>query len=264
MRATRRTRGQVAVETAIVLPVFVFLILGLLQMGLMAHARLLTKYAAYKAVRAGSINGGDVPIMENAALAVLLPVLGRRGTSGAPYKTDTVGAWNTAWNAMSSNQQDGPALKFVQIVVCAPSRAQANAGSDFDDPRNAIGQGNSENSGQVDDWRGFNNTKLQVQATTYYRMFIPFANWMVWRIAANKEDGSPQKMRWLGWKAGSTTSSGQAFVNLEQYARRKMYITPIRASYAMRMQSNFRQSAARALPNAGSYTNPACKKTWKF
>ena len=42
-------------ETALVLPVFVFLILGLLQMGLMSHARVLTKYAAFKAVRAGAV-----------------------------------------------------------------------------------------------------------------------------------------------------------------------------------------------------------------
>jgi hypothetical protein len=258
----RRTRGQVAVETALVLPVFVFLILGLLQMGLMSHARVLTKYAAFKAVRAGAVNGGDVGMMENAALGVLLPVLGRRGTAGAPYKTDSVMAYNTAWSAMSNNNQIG-GLKFAEVVVCSPSRSQANAASDFDDPRTAIGPSNT-NSGTVSDWRSFNNTKLQIQVTTYYRMFIPFANWMVWRIAANREDGSPQKMRTLGWKAGSTTSTAKAFQNLTQYASQKVYITPIRASYAMRMQSNFRQSAAQALPNTGSYTNPACKKTWNF
>jgi hypothetical protein len=260
----RRTRGQVAVETALVLPVFVFLILGLLQMGLMSHARVLTKYAAFKAVRAGAVNGGDVAMMENAALGVLLPVLGRRGTAGAPYKTDSIMAYNTAWNAMSNNNQIG-GLKFAEVVVCAPSRSQVNAAGDFDDPRVAIGDGNVRSgvSNQtVDDWPGFNNTKLQIQVTTYYRMFIPFANWMVWRIAANKEDGSPQKMRTLGWKAGSTSSTGKAFQSLAQYASQKVYITPIRASYAMRMQSNFRQAAAQALPNAGRGTNPDCKKTW--
>src|SRR5688572_13227446 len=71
----RGPRGQAAVETAIVMPLFVFTLLGLLQLGLLHQARLLTKYAAYKAVRSGSINRAKVDVMENAAIAVMLPML---------------------------------------------------------------------------------------------------------------------------------------------------------------------------------------------
>src|SRR5579871_2571044 len=71
----RQERGQAAVESAIVLPLFVFLILGILQLGLMHQARLLTKYAAYKAVRVGSLNNARKSKMEDAALATLRPLM---------------------------------------------------------------------------------------------------------------------------------------------------------------------------------------------
>ena len=72
-----RESGQAAVETAIVMPLFVFTLLGMLQLGLLHQSRLLTKYAAYKAVRSGSINRGEVKVMENAAIAVMLPLLAK-------------------------------------------------------------------------------------------------------------------------------------------------------------------------------------------
>ena len=56
------------------MPLFVFIILGLLQLGLMHQAHLMAKYASYKAVRAGSLNRGDKAVMRRAALAVLLPL----------------------------------------------------------------------------------------------------------------------------------------------------------------------------------------------
>ena len=71
---SHRQSGQAAVETAIVMPLFVFIILGLLQLGLMHQAHLMAKYASYKAVRAGSLNRGDKEVMRRAALAVLLPL----------------------------------------------------------------------------------------------------------------------------------------------------------------------------------------------
>ncbi|MDX2008831.1 MAG: TadE family protein [Myxococcaceae bacterium] len=256
MTHARSRRGQVAVETAIVLPVFVFLILGLLQLGLMHHARIMAKYAAYKAVRAGSLNRGERDAMEKAALAVMLPVLGRKSDVGAPFKTDSATAWNQAWNQMKNNDQ-ASGVKWVDVQVCNPSRNALPQDGDFDDPRVA--------TQSMGGWYGFNSTKLQVQVTAYYRMYIPFANWMVWRIAANKEDGSPQKMRWLGWKANSHTGTGAALAPLANLANQKKYIVPIRTSYAMRMQSSFSRAGYQNLPNDGngSGTSRNCKVNWR-
>jgi len=290
MRRARRARGQVVVETAIVMPVFVFLILGLLQLGLMHHARVMAKYAAYKAVRAGSVNRGERDVMEKAALAVLLPVTGRDSTTGAPYKTDSTGAYNNAWNNMKNNSQGG-GIKFVEVNICNPKRSQIAQAGNFDDARDALGQsaaaaplpadpndpapppapaipqpgvGSAPNLG----WQGFNSTKLQIQVTLFYRMYIPFANWMVWRLAVGEETGSPKKMRWLGWKKDPNNPTAQTLKQrLMGLANQKKYVMPIRASYSMRMQSNFSRNAHAALPNGGSGTNTGrgdtqCRIPW--
>lgn len=291
----RRRRGQVVVETAIIMPVFVFLILGLLQMGLMHHARVLAKYAAYKAVRAGSLNRGENAVMTKAALAVMVPVLGRNSTSGAPHRVDSVSRYNTAWQALKNNDQGG--VPFVEVAVCSPSRSQVAANADFDDPRKALQQNgpaggnsggggdpsdpappggganspsNGTSAGQSSDWRGFNATKLQIQVTVFYRMYIPFANYMVWRLAVGEEAGSPHrrdsgqsKMRWLGWRKDPNAPRAETLKNrLMSFANQKKYIMPIRASYAMRMQSNFTRTAHSSLPNGGNGTSSACKISW--
>lgn len=292
MRSNRR-RGQVVVETAIIMPVFVFLILGLLQMGLLHHARVMTKYAAYKAARAGSLRQGNADDMKRAALAVMLPVLGRNSSVGAPYRTDDIGNYAIAWNTMKNAKQNGE--EFVEVKLCNPVGNGVN-NADFDDPRKAMTQsaGNlaedpkdpgifagpggvgagqpGRNSGVTFDWKGFNATKLQVQVTSYYRMYIPFANWIVWRIAFGDAQGTPggsdrKKLRWLGYQRdpgqrikGQNTGT-RTIDRLKTAADRQMYILPIRASYAMRMQSNF---AGQGGTNNGSYTSKDCFIPWKM
>jgi len=283
MRRVRRARGQVVVETAIVMPVFVFLILGLLQLGLMHHARVMAKYAAYKAVRAGSVNRGEKGIMEKAALAVLVPVIGRNSTAGAPHRADSAGAYNTAWNNLKNNTQG--AVPFVEVAICGPKRSQIAQDGNFDDPRAAQGQGAGAaeppdpndpaappgpalptpgvGSAQNFGWSGFNSTKLQIQVTVFYRMYIPFANWMVWRLAVGEETGSPKKQRWLGWKKDPNNPAAETLKSrLMGLAAQKKYVMPIRASYAMRMQSNFSRNGHAALPNGGSGTSADCKIPW--
>ncbi len=66
-------KGQAAVETAIVLPLMTFLILGVLQLAMIQHAKIMTEYAAYSAARAGIVWNADRWIMENAAIIALLP-----------------------------------------------------------------------------------------------------------------------------------------------------------------------------------------------
>ena len=65
--------GQAMVESAIVIPLMTFLILGILQLVMMQHARIMTEYAAFNAARAGVVWNADKIIMENAAIISLLP-----------------------------------------------------------------------------------------------------------------------------------------------------------------------------------------------
>lgn len=73
----RSESGQVAVETALAMPLMVALALGILQLASLQQARVLTEYAAFCAARAGIVWSGSNERMHDAALVALLPTLGR-------------------------------------------------------------------------------------------------------------------------------------------------------------------------------------------
>ncbi|MCP3058440.1 pilus assembly protein [Myxococcus sp. K38C18041901] len=228
-------------ETAIVLPLFVFLILGILQLGLMHQARLLTKYAAYKAVRAGSIHNANVREMEKAAVAVLLPMLAKRssGPDGIEY-VRPVGSgqeFSDKWKELNDNKMADTELKYAEVTICGPTKADAGGSGgevDFDDPDNAT-------SG---DWRASHRTKLRIQVTFNYRLVVPFADWVIFNAARARD--MPMLMRMgevKGEEKGLVSSRrfGSASTGEGPYdsaAAKRIYIAPIRASYTMRMQSN--------------------------
>src|SRR5688500_4861563 len=89
---TDRQSGQAAVESALVLPLMVFMVLGILQLTLIQQAKLMTEYAAYQAARAGSVWNGSAERMHDAALVALLPTI---------HRTDDLAqvglAWGKAW-----------------------------------------------------------------------------------------------------------------------------------------------------------------------
>ncbi|MGM0596422.1 MAG: TadE family protein [Myxococcota bacterium] len=68
-----RKKGQAMVESAIVIPLMTFIILGVLQLAMIQHARLMTEYAAFNSARAGIVWNADRFVMENAAIVSLLP-----------------------------------------------------------------------------------------------------------------------------------------------------------------------------------------------
>jgi hypothetical protein len=72
-----RESGQVAVEAALVMPLMVFITLGIIQMTMIQHAKLMTEYAAYQATRAGIVWNGNNERMHDAAIVALLPTMGR-------------------------------------------------------------------------------------------------------------------------------------------------------------------------------------------
>lgn len=248
-------------ETAIVMPLFVFIILGLLQLGLMHQAKLMAKYAAFKAVRAGSINRGNKDAMTNAALSVLLPMISRDDTVGGVRNVSNPSKFGNAFNDVvkSGNNKQGSGKPIVDVTVCHPKRSDVDDKKDFDDPRtNPLGGNN--------DWRPFEKTKLAVQVTFYYRMFIPFANAFVWYAAYGQEsakqiDAMKYALRTKTKKEASekrNVRDGGAWTisTLKTEADSGKYIMPIRASYAMRMMSNFAPGAN--LPNKNE-----CRVAWE-
>lgn len=229
-------------ESAIILPLFVFLILGILQLGLMHQARLLTKYAAYKAVRAGALHNARVDRMERAALAVLLPLLSSRAPGGIEYirPVGSASEFQTKWNEVLQNQMPGTSLKYADVTICGPTREDIPGGGselDFDDPQQTAPDG----------WRQSQRTKLRVQVTLNYRMLIPFADWVIYQTARGREIPALLRMhnkeKDFGPKRGlGGKKTGES--PYEEAAEQGIYVMPIRATYTMRMQSNFYLSSA--------------------
>src|SRR3954466_13898454 len=87
----RGDAGQAAVETALTLPLVLFMILGALQLFMVMQARILAQYAASRAVRAAAQNFGDCYTMRDVAHLVLLPAIDAKfangGSTGAKYAT---------------------------------------------------------------------------------------------------------------------------------------------------------------------------------
>ena len=96
--------GQVAVEAALILPLMVFFLLGILQLSMMQHAKLMTEYAAFQSARAGIVWNGHVGRMRDAAIMALLPTLGR---------TDDIQQTAATWQTMRSYDE---ALRSVMLA----------------------------------------------------------------------------------------------------------------------------------------------------
>lgn len=85
---SRRESGQAAVEAALVMPLMVFMTLGIIQLTMIQHAKIMTEYAAYQAARAGIVWNGNNERMHDAAIIALLPTMGR---------TDDIGRLALTW-----------------------------------------------------------------------------------------------------------------------------------------------------------------------
>jgi hypothetical protein len=256
MRFLRRgTAGQAAVETAIVMPMFVFLLAGLMQMTLLYQSRSLVKYAAYRAARAGALNHACEEKMRKAALSVLLPVT---AYNDSYQKTNSTGSYLGAYfkTGMLNRYLKAPQIPIVQVRICGPLEKFVKTGNtmkpsanevDFDDPRNVW----VSSGGKAQRLADFERTKLRIQVKFFQQMIIPFANSIIFRS-------------WMGLRLTEVVrmnsgmnpfSSGKNSLSYDQGAGNrpkvedmglllsasmmKRYFMPLYANYTFRMQSNF-------------------------
>ena len=247
------------------MPAMVFLILTIIQLTMVQHARIMTEYAAFCAARAGIVFNADPVAMRQAALVALMPTIGR---------TDTVTTLtNTAVNGVKIENSERAAsnLPIVSVTVLAPQPLAFSGISshlngdqiDFDDIRTAAAQANI----------------LQVRVNYYYKMKVPFANQILQGIFMAQTAG-----QLAGWKgsvnmtapsagasdsphtsdvyaparaayasAGVTGSYGQTLApdaeRISNAAKSNLFYFPLWSTYSMRMQSNV------ILTNAGA-TSP--------
>ncbi len=246
LRSVRRfPRGQAAVETAAILPLTVFVILGVIQLTMMFHARYATYYAAYMAARAGSVQRARCSKMVTAALLAVAPALQRvadntQDTPGAKY---SAASYVAAYQKIKSNDYAAyrdviGSLPIVQVDLVRPTNQDVQGRSgDYD----------------FDDVSATNTMMISAKVTFNYEMRVPFANriihesWTLAQYLGSIDELLPMEQRPDNPRGGYT-------LPYEVIARQNhVYIIPIVASYTTRMMSNPEQDslAPHSCTNAG-------------
>ncbi len=238
------------VESALVLPLYVFLMLGIIQLSLMHQAQLMTKYAAYRAVRAGAMHNADRWTMETTSAQVVLPkfasdpIIGFQSSGPRLRPTTNAAEWGIRYaEVVGLYGTIGLDLPPTMVTTCGPLRqhfsnldpeCRPGEEADFDDLCVLYGP-----SGQAS-WEDYSRTKLRVQVLFNYRMPIPFANDVIARIALaqeinralmldNVDVGLPRELNDRVWNF---------IAQLLAALQNREYVLPIRANYSMRMMSN--------------------------
>lgn len=235
--------GQALVETAIIIPLFIFILLGILQMGLVYQSKVLLKYAAYRAARTGALVHGSPAAMTASAMAVMLPVIGD-GRGNTNLRIFSVDTYKEAYQKL-----DLINLRFLirsfgfplmRTVVCQPTTGTLNKGSgkyetkrlnneyDFDAPENVLFSSSDQ----------FSRTRLRIQLQYHQQLIIPFANVIIFRCFMGLNQNKILRMQ-------TKNSPVVASKNLIDYAYLylmastwKRYFLPMNENYSFRMQSN--------------------------
>ncbi len=253
-------QGQVIVEQAIILPMMVFMILGIVQLSMIQHARIATEYAAFNAARSGIVYNGDVKKMERAAFFSVLPTLGRSDNMGdlMPIFLKAMLAQFGADLADMMGFDILGSMKMVQVEIL--DHPMPNIGN-----RLAIVDAQTHLNKTQIDFDDFRTdpalaNQLTIHVRYYYKMRIPFANfmlhymWMASRADAMAAYGTvaflnPERTI-MGRKTGlsshneilaraaARSGSDDDLRVVLQYRMAGEYRIPINTHYTMRMQSN--------------------------
>lgn len=231
--------GQALVESALVLPLAIFLVLGTLQLFMMLQARIMTEYAAYRATRAGSVNHGDCTAMVHAALAPLLPTFTRTDTPARLGDAFALRRGNRFGPTELTSGADVSGESIVWVIRQSPTRADIG-GADYE---------------RFDYAFDAPPMTLEVRLVFWFPLRIPFADWVITRMmlahygmqeyAGVINPLSPaQVAQWPGSltytppPAEMAAYAGAAVAaKFSELARARKYLFPIQATHAMRMMT---------------------------
>jgi hypothetical protein len=101
-------QGQAMVESLVVLPVILLLLLGIIQFGLIYNAKTILNYATFEAARAGALNHADRQAIEF-ALA--------RGLAGLYTSIEKPASGGNIWDKTKAAYRDVETLKKARMRV---------------------------------------------------------------------------------------------------------------------------------------------------
>lgn len=249
-----RESGQAVVEAAIVLPLFIAAILGILQLALLQQARLLTEYAAFQAARAGVVWQGDPRKMKDAAIFSLAPTacptkVPAVGALCAGRKTDSEWARQAAAIAalQALSQADELIFPGVHVHILNPwwpahgDLFKVGLGQDELDFDTLPANGLSSNADEAARVRSANILTLQVQY--WFELKIPFVDrmiWEAWRLLRKAKGFDDDEInRGDGYRLVRDESFFAATAAAAAPIGSRAYFIPLVAHHSMRMQSNF-------------------------
>jgi hypothetical protein len=222
--ARRNQDGQAAVETALTLPMLLFTALGILQLTLAYHARILTEYAAFKAVRAGSVYRADCKRMQTAALMALIPSM--PAAKGSPQQQLVRTALSITKLHFNRSSRFTPLILLDYKIENMPN----SQGQPFDTQL------------EPGDRRV---PRLRVKLTYFFEYRIPFVNWIMTKYWLAVNTGR----QWAQYDPTLPVTRPQMVVDgnsaldelasqVQSAAYRQFYTTPIVTSWSMRMMSD--------------------------
>ncbi|MET0404777.1 MAG: TadE family protein [Cystobacter sp.] len=226
--------GQASVEAALSLPLTLFLMLGTLQLFLMLQGRILAEYAAFRAVRTGSVKHGDCQSMTHAAVLALMPsyhsFMGGPGNSPSQKLGNAFARYKD--NLYQTSDGRGTPVEGPLVWILR------------DRPLAAAVPGEDQNFDQSDGA----NVRLEIRLVYWYPMKIPFADWVITRLTLARwglQEYTAQDpltpVKQANWRAENPTSlEGAIRTELLRRASVRFYSMPIHASASLRMMTPVR------------------------
>ncbi len=183
----RNSRGQSMVEMLIVFSSMLFIILVTIQIALIFHAKITLNYAAFEAVRAGTLNNALFePVLEGFARG-LAPLY-----SYDENDLDQVGAFQEARDLVLSEYKKYPDKKLIRIERLNPSKQTFDAFG----KEGVIPNDNLRFRSSMIDHRSGRTIQdanlLHLRITYWYPLYVPVVNKFIFGVVCRgKWQGDP-------------------------------------------------------------------------
>lgn len=244
-----RESGQAAVESALTLPLVLFMVLGTMQLFLALQARILAQHAIQRAVRQGSLHFANCEVMRGTAITHLIPAIQPFAKPGTGFATKN----NKLRNHVKSIVVDGG---FTYSQMKMPNYSSQVIWLERLSPL----AGDVSGIDIEDEWdrpppQG-QKFELSVRMIFWYPLRIPFANWVLAHAVLageNVQDYTAQNPYLLtqkaNWQQGATPLGPDKIrTEFKNRVNRQEYVLPIQTSAVMRMMT----------PPRARFLNMAC------